>query len=219
MADIHDAVRSGDLARVRALVAADPSVASAREDDGVSAVLLARYQWNLDALAALLDAGPELDVFEAAAVGRPERVRELVDADPTLVGAYAQDGFHPLALAAFFGHEEIVRDLLDRRADPAQWARHETIRVQPLHAAAANGNVEIARLLLDAGAPVDTPQPNGFTALHAAAFHGNTALALLLLERGAGRTARTDEGKTPADIAAARGHSELAAVLEPEAGP
>jgi ankyrin repeat protein len=218
MADIHDAVRAGDLGRVQALLAADPSVASAREGDGVSAVLLARYQWKLDALAALLAAEPELDVFEAAAIGRPERVRELVDADPTLVRAQAQDGFHPLALAAFFGHEEIVRDLLDRDADAAQWTRHETIRVQPLHAAAANGSVDIARLLLDGGAPVDTPQPNGFTALHAAAFHGNTALALLLLERGAERAARTDEGKTPADIAAARGHGELAAVLEPDLG-
>jgi uncharacterized protein len=215
MAEIHDALRAGDLARVRALVAADRSVASAREADGVSAVLLARYHSNLEALAVLLDAGPELDVFEAAAIGRPPRVRELVDADPDLVGAYAKDGFAPVGLAAFFGHEEIVCDLLARGADSAQWARHETIRVQPLHAAAANGSVGIARSLLDAGAPVNEPQPNGFTALHAAAFHGNVALATLLLDRGAERGATTAEGKTAADIAAERGHPELAALLEP----
>ena len=217
MAEIHDAVRAGDLARVRALVSADPSVASAREADGVSAVLLARYHSNLEALALLLAAACDLDVFEAAAVGRPERVRELVDADPDLVGAYSEDGFDPLGLAAFFGHEEIVGDLLARGADPAQWARHETIRVQPLHAAAANGSVEIARSLLDAGAPVNEPQPNGFTALHAAAFHGNAGLGTLLLERGAERAATTAEGKTAADIAAEKGHAELAALLEPEA--
>jgi ankyrin repeat protein len=218
VAEIHDAVIAGDAARVRELVAGDPSVGRARDADGVSAILLALYRSSPETLAPLLEAEPELDVFEAAAVGRAARVRELVDADPALVDAGAPDGFWPLGLAAFFGHEEVVADLLGRGADPSRWSRHATIVVQGLHAAAANGSAAIAERLLDAGAPASEPQPGGFTAVHAAAAAGNDRLARLLLERGADREARTAEGKSPADLARERGAASLAALLEPS-GP
>jgi ankyrin repeat protein len=211
--EIHDAIRAGDLEHVEWLVAADPSVARERDEHGISALLLARYSFRPDLVTALLAGVGELDVFEAAALGRPERVRELVDADPSLVNAYAPDGFYPLGLAAFFGHAEVVPILLERGAAVTQWAENP-IRVQPLHAAVAGGDAGIARLLLDAGAPVNSPQENGFTPLHGAAFNGNLELAELLLERGADLSAQTVEGKTPADLAREKGHTAVAELLE-----
>ncbi len=60
--------------------------------------------------AERLAAGRELDVFEASALGHAERLRELLDEDPSLANAWAGDGFQPLGLASFFGH---VDGLLD----------------------------------------------------------------------------------------------------------
>ncbi|MGZ4718577.1 MAG: ankyrin repeat domain-containing protein [Acidimicrobiales bacterium] len=71
----------------------------------------------------------------------------------------------------------------------------------------------MARLLLDAGAPVDATQTGGFTPLHEAANRGDEALVTLLLERGADRSLTTDTGQTAADLAAAADHPELAARL------
>src|SRR4029079_4381918 len=62
-----DAIANGDADRVRALVAADPELASARDDQGVSALLLARYRSDEAVIGALRDADRPLDAFEAAA--------------------------------------------------------------------------------------------------------------------------------------------------------
>jgi ankyrin repeat protein len=216
MADeIFEAIVGGDRERVRALAEASPAVAHRRNEQGTSALLLARYYDRLDMVDALAEHASDLDVFEAAALGRVERVRELVDADPALARAYAPDGFHALGLAAFFRQPEVVHLLLDRGADVDAAARNEQIRTTALQAAAASGDNESARLLLDAGADVDAAQPGGFTPLHSAAANGNRELVELLLERGADPAARLDDGRTPSDLAREGGHDELAAALSP----
>jgi uncharacterized protein len=156
-------------------------------EDGVSALLFAKYHGRDDLVELLRPHKPRIDGFEAAALGDVDRLRELVDFDPSLVSAYAPDGFTLLGLAAFFKHPEAVRLLLERGADPNQQARHAQIKAHPIHSAAAEGgSTEIARLLLDAGADVNVEQPGGFTALDAAEQAGNTELIALLRERGAG---------------------------------
>src|SRR5262249_54943170 len=83
-----------------------------------SAILAAMYEGNTDALAALLAARPELDVFEAAAVGDAARIRHLVRARPPLVEAVSGDGWTALHLAAYFGQGEAVGRLLAAGAGP-----------------------------------------------------------------------------------------------------
>src|SRR3954471_15549064 len=75
----------------------------------------------------------ELDVFEAAALGRTDRVRELLDGDPSLGNAYGGGGFHPVGLAGFFGHAETARLLYERGADANQLARNEHIQTAAIH--------------------------------------------------------------------------------------
>jgi ankyrin repeat protein len=213
MADaaIFEAIAAGDAERVRALAGERPAVAHDRNGDGTSALLLARYYDRLDMVETLLEVATDLDVFEAAALGRVERVRELVDADPELARAYAPDGFHALGLAAFFRQPEVVRLLLARGAHVDAVARNAQVRTTALQAAAASGDNESARLLLVAGADVDVAQPGGFTALHAAAANGNRELVELLLERGADAHARLDDGRTAADLASDEGLASLLA--------
>src|SRR5205085_6422539 len=101
---LFDAIEAGNAAEVRSLLAADPALASARSDTGVSALLWARYRNHAEVVEALLAADPELDVFDASALGHLPRLAELVEADPALANAWSADGFTPLGLAAFFGH-------------------------------------------------------------------------------------------------------------------
>ena len=210
---IFDAIKANDTDRVRALLRDDVTLAGARDERGASAVLVARYAGRMEALAALLATGPVLDIFEASAVGDAERVRALLDADPSLAGAFAIDGFFPLGLAAFFGHVATVRLLLERGADVHAVARNP-MRVQALHAAVADKPealaLEIATLLVDAGAVVDARQHGGFTPLHAAAQGGHARLLDLLLSRGADPALVTDDGRTPAHLAAEHGHAAIA---------
>jgi ankyrin repeat protein len=165
----------------------------------------------------LMASGPELNVFEAAAVGRVDRVRELLDADPEVARAWAPDGFTALQLAAFFGHPEIVALLLDRGADVRAVARND-MGVMPLHAACASGQVDVARMLLAHGAPIDAAEHGGYTPLHEAAGRGDVALARLLLGHGADPALPKADGQTPRDLAAAKGDDELVALLSDAAG-
>lgn len=207
--DMIAAVVAGDAAEVRALVAADRSLAAARDEHGVSALMHALYRQRKD-LAEVLRAGrPDLDVFEASSLGRADIVEELVERDRRLVYARSGDGFTALHFAAFFGEESVARVLLEHHADAGAVANNP-MQVMPLHSAAAGRNLAIVRALLEHGAPVNARQEKGWTALHAAAQHGDRAMVELLLKYGANPNAKNDEGHTPDQVASEKGHVEIA---------
>ena len=60
----------------------------------MSDLLQALYAGERDKVDELLAADPTLDVFEAAAFGRAERLRELLEEDPSRANAFGDDGFH-----------------------------------------------------------------------------------------------------------------------------
>ena len=179
----------------------------------VSPILQALYVGRRDEVDALLAEMPELDLFEAAALGQTDRVAELVERDGSVVGARSPDGFTALHLAAFFGQADVARLLADRGADVDAVAENP-LRVTPLHSAAAARQTEIARLLLEHGADPNARQEGGFTPLHAAAQNGDEELAKLLLRRGADPRAATDDGRGASRLAREAGHAELAQRLE-----
>jgi len=167
-----------------------------RDEQGLSPALQALYRGETAEAEKLLRDEP--GVFEAAAFGREKRLAELLEGDPGLARAFSGDGFTALHLAAFFGHADAVRALLDAGADPNAVATNEQIGpVQPIHSAAATGRLDCVRLLLEHGADVNARQGGGFTALHAAAASSDAELARLLLAAGANTTAKTDDGREP----------------------
>src|SRR5436190_23377616 len=98
-------------------------------DSRVSPILDALYRGDAAKAAELAAQAPALDLFEAAAIGRLERLRELLDADPAAVDAWSADGFMALHLAAFFGQAQACELLLERGADATVISRHEFVKV------------------------------------------------------------------------------------------
>jgi ankyrin repeat protein len=159
-------------------------------------LLDALYQGNRQRADEILAGDPELNVFEAAAVGRTERLRELLDGDPSLANAFGDDGFHPLGLACFFGHVDAARVLLEDDADVNALSRNAHIKTAAIHAAAAANETgvdetrryELVKLLLEHGADPNLRQggaDDGFRAIDAARQNGDARVEELLREHGA----------------------------------
>jgi uncharacterized protein len=206
------AVTGGDVDAVRALVREDPSLASARDGNGLPVLLLALFHRQRAAADALLEAEPELGVLEAAAAGRAERLRELLDADPDAIRERTPEGFTTLGLAAFLGGPDVVRLLLERGADPDDDADNP-FGVRPVHAAVAAHDHATMRLLLDAGADPNHRQQGGFVPLHEAAHSDDVEMARLLLDHGADPALAADDGRDAIRIAADDGSARVGTLL------
>jgi uncharacterized protein len=196
-----EAVKQGDAERVAALAAADPSLAAAEDDDGMTPVRHALYAGQREALGALLALAAPLGVLDLAATGQVDALRERLGADPALAHERARDGFTALHLACFFGGAAAVEALLAAGADPNP-PPENPLGVAPLHSAAAARDREAVRLLLEAGADPNARQQGGYTALHAAAQHGDRAMSERLLAHGADPALRADDGRDAAAMAA-----------------
>ena len=118
----------------------------------VSPALEALYSGDRDRAETLVAPDDELPVYEAAAFGRVERLRRLLDDDPAAANAWSPDGFTALHLAIFGGSEEAVRLLLERGADPNALATSEIARVRPLGTAAFVRRPDLEKILLEGGA-------------------------------------------------------------------
>ena len=95
---LFEAIRAGDASRVNELLEAAPGLAGARAPDGASAVLMAIYCGHPEMVRLFEDRGVVLNLFEACAAGRLERVTALVAGEPSLVGGYSDDGYPALGL-------------------------------------------------------------------------------------------------------------------------
>ncbi len=185
--EIFAALAVGDAERFKALLDARPDLVNTRNENGDSLLLTAAYAGRRDLFDLLLHHGAGVSVFEASALGLPDRVLGCLETDPSLVGAYSHDGWTPLHLASFFGHQEVADLLLARGADvnarsrSTRFARENT----PLHAAAANRQVAVAELLIARGADVNARDGSGFTPLALAANNRNDLMVVILLEKGA----------------------------------
>ena len=208
-----DAIKAKDAVKAREVLAGDPAAARGASPDGTSLVCLSVYYGQPDIAEMVAAAKGDLDVFEAAALGRTVRLRELIEDDRSQLRAVAPDGFFPLGLAAYFRQQEAVRLLLDMGADVHQTASNPT-KVTALHAAVAADHPQIAQWLVEAGADVNARQQIDYTPLMGAAANARLEILDLLLAHGANPSMKTTEGKTAADLARDHGHGDLADRLD-----
>ncbi len=210
--DFIEAIKAGNIAQVTQALDQDPTLVNAKADNGLSAVLTAAYYNEPQIAQLLVQRGAELTIFEAAAVGALDRVEGWIVAQPELINAYAPDGFQPIGLAAFFGHQPVVELLLRVGAEVDSPSKNP-MHVRPLHSAIANRRTAIAKLLIEHGADVNSTQADDFTPLHEAAQNGLLNIAQLLLDRGASVNAKLTNGQTPLTLAIEQHHVEVEELL------
>jgi ankyrin repeat protein len=89
-----------------------------------------------------------------------------------------------------------------------------------LHAAASNGNLSIAAILIKGRARLDVTDKLGNTPLHYAADRNQAEMVRLLLDAGAAADPTNKNGVTPLMMAAGRGNLEIVrALLDKGANP
>jgi len=224
MDSIHEmleAVRAGDMERIRTLLNSDNRLAEARTAAGASPLMTALYYGRKEIVALLLSRRPEMDFYEAVALGDENLVQDMITDHPDLPHSQSWDGFTGLHLAVFFGHESIARLLIRRGADVNAISANRTVarNARPIHSAVSANRPGMVRLLLDNGAKVNARQDGGFTPLHGAAAGDSAVLIELLLSSGADPSLLAEDGSSPASIAEQRGHAEIVRLLREAKNP
>jgi ankyrin repeat protein len=169
----HPALADASDAEVRALSLGDARLVLAREHGFPS---WAAFRRHIDSLAE--SGEPFRRAFRAIQAHDGPALSALLDRYPGLVTARGTNGNDLLGLST--NDLALVRDLLAHGADPSSandrgWT--------PLHQAGYGGNVELARVLLDAGARTDLyGHGEGGTPLAAALFWGHAGVADFLAE-------------------------------------
>lgn len=206
-------LQAGDADGLRRILQQDPAHSEARDSAGISLLMHSLYRGRRDLAELIASKKKALDIFEAAALGRLDRLKECLRDDASAINSRSKDGFTALHFACFFGQPDAARLLLEHGAAADAVATNPT-QVMPLHSAASSRNLEAARLLLEHGAPVNARQQAGWVPIHAAAQNGDRPMVELLLEHGADPKPVNDQGKTSAMVAREKGHAEIATLLE-----
>ncbi|XP_033203447.1 tankyrase isoform X2 [Bombus vancouverensis nearcticus] len=138
--ELFEACKTGDLARVKALVT--PKTVNARDTAGRKSTPL----------------------HFAAGYGRINVVEFLLSAGAS-IQARDDGGLHPLHNACSFGHSDVVRLLLEAGANPNT---RDNWNYTPLHEAAIKGKIDVCIALLQHGADANIRNTEGKTALELA---------------------------------------------------
>src|ERR1700737_3135717 len=94
------AIRAGNTTTARTLLEAEPTLATAKNEQGQSPMLAAVYGGRSEIRDLLLAQGVHLELHEAVAAGQLESVEHFIEKDPDLARSTSPDGFPVLALAA-----------------------------------------------------------------------------------------------------------------------
>jgi ankyrin repeat protein len=204
---IHWAVMTRQLDLIDELLARGANINAARYD-GARPIQLTNGDYHFrgwrdvpkdwpttpeQVLAHLRKRGAYCDICTACHIGDQERVRELLDQDPSLANrvfeyvTYYLGSGSPLKNAAASGHVEIVKMLLARGADPNLPEEGIAPHGHALYAASAHRHYEIAKLLLEHGAYPNPEVESSADALSRAISHADQPMIDLLCSYGATR--------------------------------
>ena len=180
---LGNAIDSRDVAKATALLDANPKIVKMRDRQGRPPLSHATEYANYGGddktamLALLIARGADLNASDN------------------------QQGQTPLVLAVSRGGDRemtVFNFLVDHGASLTAYGIDGQT---PIHAAAAQGNVDMVNRLLAKGVDVNLRGGTGDTPLHAAVGSGDAKVVRALLNSGAGVNLRNDRGDTPFHVA------------------
>lgn len=228
------AIESGDVTLVNMVLEAGVDIAELEHHDvqtalGHKNLAILQAIWDMLSRRAFATPRDRVQCYIEAAGGDYDLMVMDYQGEDALCPLFDQRNYTVLHLAAFYGNERFVSQLLAQDNTPidegwlsplqaAAWAGHVSIvtmllqhgasatakstrSVSALMGAAIEGHVEVSRILVAAGAKVNSADASGDTALHYAAENGRVAVVKLLLELGADLHRQNRYGKSVVDRA------------------
>jgi RNA polymerase sigma factor (sigma-70 family) len=231
---VAEALKAYDLPLVRRLLDEQPALLHARDDRSSQPIHWAVMTRNLDAIDELIRRGADPNsprgdgALPIHLTNGDYDYRGWRDVPPSVTTTpddvyrrlVARGAEVDLGMAAFKGDERRVRELLAR--DPSLANRVSGYNSYyigcgaPLKNAAAGGNLEIVKLLLEHGADPNLPEegiaPQGH-ALYSAVYNRHYEIAKLLLEHGAYPNPQVESSADAVWIAIGNGDLKMLGLL------
>ena len=197
---LHLAALHGHAKVVEQLIQAQSEIIAGKKQEA--------EQWSTQKYLDMMDIDDATPLHLAAAFGYQGVIQVFIKAGASL-NISDDKGFTPLAYAVDQGKFEIIRILVDAKADTDFWGTSHP----PLHVASEQGGVEIMDFLLKNGANPYTVDVSGNTPLHVAAKAGNRDATQVLLDAGVDCDWLNNDSATPLLLAAEEGHPDVMKIL------
>jgi len=189
--EIHEAVKSGELAKVKALLESNPALVKAKDGDGRTPLHWACRGTSHEIVSYLVGMGSDVAALDnnqvaplhSLAVRNLVREASLLIAKGADVNVLNYDRQTPLHFAASSNHPDMAGLLLKNKAQleiKDHWGRTPLVL-----GARERGGPELIKLLLDSGADANAVDKFGGTALSLAAWRGKEEVVNILLNAGA----------------------------------
>ncbi|MEE9442359.1 MAG: ankyrin repeat domain-containing protein [candidate division Zixibacteria bacterium] len=149
-------------------------------------------------------------IHDAAAAGDIEKVKKLIEDNPTSAGSFDNVRLLPIHWAALNGHLEVVRLLIEQGTGVSAGDGDNTT---PLICAVGRGHLDVVKYLIQQGASVDERDNYGNTPMLSATRSGSVEVVAYLAEHGGNLDEKTEHGSTLLLICISRNHPELARYL------
>ncbi|MFC1753152.1 ankyrin repeat domain-containing protein [Thermoproteota archaeon] len=197
-APLHFSSAIGDVPMTRFLLSAGADK-EVLDGDSHTPLILAAREGNADIVELLIDRGVEKDaapnrwtaLHEAAGEGKLEVAKALLSAGAKVDPISDWRNATPLHWAAQAGHTEIVKLLIQYKADIEARSNYgET----PLMRAVYGNRGEVVKLLIDKGADLSVVDNAGRTPMSKALYYGRKDMVKLLIEKGVDANSKDKEG-------------------------
>ncbi|MBU1949201.1 MAG: ankyrin repeat domain-containing protein [Candidatus Eisenbacteria bacterium] len=217
--DIFEAAAEGDLYQITWLLAGDPDLVNAKDEDGRTPLHWACMQDQNKIIGHLVSEGADVNHADhsglnpldiAASRGNTPAVDLLLN-KKSEINHGAETGWTPLNYAVRNGHADVVGLLISKGANPE--LRMED-GMRSLHLAVRGGErtEAVLEVLIRSGVELNTKTTNGTTALHMACISSEKAVELLV-RGGADPNIAKIYHVTPLHLEAAKGSAKGADIL------
>ncbi len=223
-ADIHEAVKTGDLQKVQELIKNDPDLVNLKDISGRTPLHWAARNDHLNIVKFLVNNGADVNaednqgispLFYSVWLGGNYEIAECLVNIGADVNFKRSNGQTLLYLASREGIDKTAKLLIEKGADLNQ---PDAVGKTPLFISVENRHQNIVELLLDHGAQTSLKDNFGRTPLHQSAIEGYIQISALLVANGADVNEQDHAGKTPLHYAGKYGHEKLARLLKSKGG-